>query len=58
MPWVVNDGNSSGSTTLIAFVRLMEQFSPGDHIMIASFGAGISVDVFVVEVGGIEGEPA
>lgn len=51
MPWVVNDGNSSGSTTLIAFVRLMEQFNPGDHIMVTSFGAGISVDVFVVKVG-------
>jgi len=53
MPWVVNDGNSSGATTLIAFVRLMERFSPGDHVMIASFGAGISIDTFVIEIGEI-----
>jgi len=52
MPWVVNDGNSSGATTLIALVRLMKEFNPGDHIMVASFGAGISIDVFVVKVGG------
>lgn len=51
MPWVVNDGNSSGATTLIAFVRLMEKFNPGDHIMVASFGAGISIDIFVVKIG-------
>lgn len=53
MPWVVNDGNSSGATTLIAFVRLMERFSPGDHVMIASFGGGISIDTFVIEIGKI-----
>lgn len=53
MPWVVKDGNSSGATTLIAFVRLMERFSPGDHILIASFGAGISIDTFVIEIGEI-----
>jgi len=52
MPWVVNDGNSSGATTLIAFVRLMEELNPGDHILVASFGAGISIDVFVAKVGG------
>lgn len=50
IPWVVKDGNSSGATTLIAFLRLMKEFSPGDHVMIVSFGAGISWDVFVVEI--------
>lgn len=52
MSWVVNDGNSSGATTLIAFVRLMEELNPGDHILVASFGAGISIDVFVAKIGG------
>lgn len=52
IPWVVRDGNSSGATTLMAFLRLMKEFSPGDHVMIVSFGAGISWDVFVMEIGG------
>lgn len=51
MEWVVTEGNSSGTTTMIAFIRKMKDFAPGDHIMIASFGAGFSFDVFVVEIG-------
>lgn len=57
MPWVVKDGNSSGATTLIALVRLIERLNPGDHVLIASFGAGISIDIFVVEIGGREDLP-
>jgi 3-oxoacyl-[acyl-carrier-protein] synthase III len=49
MPWVVNDGNSSGATSLVAFVRLLNQFSPGDRFLFASFGAGASADFWVGE---------
>lgn len=51
IPWVVPDGNSSGATTLIALARQMSDFKEGDHVLIASFGAGASFSVFVVEIG-------
>jgi len=52
LKWVVPDGNSSGATSLIAFLRSMSQFKPGDHVFYASFGAGGSFTSFVVEIGG------
>jgi len=51
MPWVINDGNSSGATSLVAFVRLLNEFNPGDRFLFASFGAGASADFWVGEFG-------
>lgn len=49
--WIVPDGNSSGATSLIAFIRSMSEFNPGDHVFYSSFGAGGSFTTFVIEVG-------
>ncbi len=51
MKWIVNDGNSSGSTSLIAFNRLMADYKPGEHGLYISFGAGGSFTVFGIEIG-------
>jgi 3-oxoacyl-[acyl-carrier-protein] synthase III len=52
LEWVVPDGNSSGATSLIAFLRSMSQYKPGDHVMYISYGAGGSFTSFVIEIGG------
>ena len=52
LEWVVPDGNSSGATSLIAFLRSMSQYKPGDHVFYISYGAGGSFTSFVIEVGG------
>jgi 3-oxoacyl-[acyl-carrier-protein] synthase III len=49
--WVVPDGNSSGSTSLIAFNRSMHEYKPGDHVFYLSYGAGGSFTSFMVEIG-------
>ncbi|MBI4130753.1 hypothetical protein HY468_05525 [Candidatus Roizmanbacteria bacterium] len=50
-PWVMYDGNASGATTLMAFVRQLNTMKSGDNILVVSFGAGASADVFVVKAG-------
>jgi 3-oxoacyl-[acyl-carrier-protein] synthase III len=49
--WVVPEGNSSGATSLIAFVRSMSNFKPGDHVFYTSFGVGGSFTSFVIRIG-------
>jgi len=51
MKWVVGDGNSSGSTSLIAFNRLMADYKTGQHGLYISFGAGGSFTMFGIEMG-------
>jgi 3-hydroxy-3-methylglutaryl CoA synthase len=48
----VTDGNASGATTGISFVRQIGEMEPGETIAVISFGAGGSGDVFFIEVGG------
>lgn len=50
-PWVVRDGNSSASTTLKAFTKLLGRMEKGKDILLVSFGAGISWTIFVFRVG-------
>jgi 3-oxoacyl-[acyl-carrier-protein] synthase III len=53
MPWVVSDfGNVSAASNMIAFLRELPGFKPGDHILIDGFGAGTYYDVLAVELGG------
>jgi hypothetical protein len=53
MPWVIKEfGNVSAASNMIAFLRELPKFKPGDHIMIDGFGAGTYYDVFVVLLGG------
>ena len=49
--WSVRDGNSSGSTSLIAFARNMQEYKPGEHGIYISFGAGGSFTMFGIEIG-------
>jgi 3-oxoacyl-[acyl-carrier-protein] synthase III len=52
MPWVIQEfGNVSAASNMIAFLRELPSFKPGDHIMIDGFGAGTYYDVFVVSLG-------
>jgi hypothetical protein len=50
LKWSVTDGNSSGSTSLIAFNRMMADYKPGEHGFYISFGAGGSFTVFGIEM--------
>jgi len=51
MPWVIRDfGNVSAASNMIAFLRELPLFKPGDHIMIDGFGAGSYYDVLAVEL--------
>ena len=53
MPWVLSDfGNVSAASTMIAFLRQLSSFKPGDHILIDGFGAGTYYDAMAVEMGG------
>jgi hypothetical protein len=36
---------------MIAFLRQLPAFTPGDHILIDGFGAGTYYDVLAVEIG-------
>jgi hypothetical protein len=50
MPWVLSEfGNVSAASCMIAYLRLLPQFIPGDHVMIDGFGAGTYYDVMVVQ---------
>ncbi len=52
MPWVLSDfGNVSAASCIIAYLRLLPQFQPGDHILFDGFGAGTYYDVLAVELG-------
>ena len=52
MPWVIQEfGNVSAASNMIAFLRELPSFKPGDHILIDGFGAGTYYDVFVVSLG-------
>lgn len=51
IPWVVDDGNSSGATSLVALVRLLDRLLPGDVFMYLSFGAGITATALIFEAG-------
>lgn len=53
---MVDDGNSSGATTLINFARHLLFLERGDHVMLASFGAGLWWDISAVKVGPREKE--
>lgn len=55
-PWVVRDGNSSASTTLKAFTKLLGRMQEGKDILVVSFGAGISWTIFALRVGALEAE--
>lgn len=48
---VVRDGNSSSATSLIAFVRSMQNYQPEDHVLYASYGAGGTGNFFAIRVG-------
>lgn len=48
MPWVVDDGNSSAATTLIALLRLSEKAREGSVFLMTPYGAGGSFDAAVV----------
>ena len=53
MPWLLNDfGNVSAASNMIAFLRKLPDFKPGDHILIDGFGAGTYYDTLAVELGG------
>jgi 3-oxoacyl-[acyl-carrier-protein] synthase III len=57
MPWVIQEfGNVSAASNMIAFLRELPSFKPGDHIMIDGFGAGTYYDVFVVALGKATGQ--
>jgi hypothetical protein len=52
MPWVIREfGNVSAASNMIAFLKELPKFKPGDHIMFDGFGAGTYYDVFVVSLG-------
>ena len=53
MPWMLSEfGNVSAASNMIAFLRELPKFKPGDHVLIDGFGAGTYYDVFVVSLGG------
>jgi 3-oxoacyl-[acyl-carrier-protein] synthase III len=52
MPWIVSEfGNVSAASNMIAFLRELPSFKPGDHILIDGFGAGTYYDVLAVDIG-------
>lgn len=52
MPWVLSDfGNVSAASNMIAFLRQLKDFRPGDHILFDGFGAGTYYDVMAVSFG-------
>lgn len=52
MPWVLSDfGNVSAASNMIAFLRQLKDFKPGDHILFDGFGAGTYYDVLAVSLG-------
>ncbi len=52
MPWVLSEfGNVSAASNMIAFLRELPKFNPGDHILFDGFGAGTYYDVFAVALG-------
>jgi 3-oxoacyl-[acyl-carrier-protein] synthase III len=52
MPWVLSEfGNVSAASNMIAFLRELPKFRPGDHVLIDGFGAGTYYDVLAVEIG-------
>lgn len=52
MPWILSEfGNVSAASNMIAFLRQLPAFTPGDHILIDGFGAGTYYDVLAVEIG-------
>ncbi len=53
MPWVLSEfGNVSAASNMIAFLRQLSDFKPGDHILIDGFGAGTYYDVLAVALTG------
>jgi 3-oxoacyl-[acyl-carrier-protein] synthase III len=53
MPWVLSDfGNVSAASNMIAFLRVLKNLHPGDHILFNGFGAGTYYDALAVELGG------
>lgn len=44
IPWVVNDGNSSAATSLIAELRLLDRAKDGSVQLFTTYGAGGSFD--------------
>ena len=55
IPWVVSEfGNVSAASNMIAFLRELPKFKPGDHILFDGFGAGTYYDAFAVALGGLK----
>lgn len=44
------DGNSSGATALMAMVKQMDDFDPGQNIGFLGFGAGTSMTIQVAKL--------
>jgi 3-oxoacyl-[acyl-carrier-protein] synthase III len=54
MPWLVSEfGNVSAASNMIAFLRKLSSFKPGDHILFDGFGAGTYYDAFAIALGGL-----
>jgi 3-oxoacyl-[acyl-carrier-protein] synthase III len=54
MPWLLSDfGNVSAASNMIAFLRYLSKFKPGDRVLIDGFGAGTYYDVLAVTLGGV-----
>jgi 3-oxoacyl-[acyl-carrier-protein] synthase III len=52
MPWVLSEfGNVSAASNMIAFLRKLPSFKPGEHILFDGFGAGTYYDTFAVSLG-------
>jgi 3-oxoacyl-[acyl-carrier-protein] synthase III len=52
IPWVVSEfGNVSAASNMIAFLRELPKFKPGEHILFDGFGAGTYYDAFTVALG-------
>lgn len=49
--WLVNDGNSSGATSLIAAARKLPEMKDGQHGLYISFGAGGSFTHMFLKIG-------
>jgi 3-oxoacyl-[acyl-carrier-protein] synthase III len=53
MPWVLSEfGNCSAASPMIAFLRVLPELRPGDHVLFDGFGAGTYYDVVVAELNG------
>jgi 3-oxoacyl-[acyl-carrier-protein] synthase III len=53
MPWLLSEfGNVSAASNMIAFLRKLASFKPGDYILIDGFGAGTYYDSLAIELGG------